>query len=216
MHARPAYEVPLKTEGVTCHVLNWFNTAFLFKSRAKEPLLDAALTVIKAWRTYSDPTLDILAQTEEPHNTATTLMRLEEGEFFLYVILRNNRRSKRYPEGIFHAHPEYHHIKSEGIGLIEAGGLFILPARLKRQLMLIEEELKDDYKPAQIVERHPELAPHQPMIQFIYNNREDDLRKEVTTFVNRTCQAILIDTAVFKHDANGQAGLTRFIKEALG
>ena len=50
------------------------------------------------------------------------------------VILRSNITSEKYPDGIFHAHPEYHSIKKESIGLIEAQGLFILPGRLEEKL----------------------------------------------------------------------------------
>lgn len=50
------------------------------------------------------------------------------------IILRNNRTNEEFPEGIFHAHPKYHHIKKEAIGLIEAMGMFILPGRLKEEV----------------------------------------------------------------------------------
>ena len=43
--------------------------------------------------------------------------------------------------GLFHPHQEYHHIKKENIGLIEVMGLAILPARLKKELALVEEAL---------------------------------------------------------------------------
>ena len=43
--------------------------------------------------------------------------------------------------GLFHPHQEYHHIKKENIGLIEVMGLAILPARLKKEVALVEEAL---------------------------------------------------------------------------
>lgn len=55
------------------------------------------------------------------------------------MVLRNNRTSTEYPDGIFYAHSEYH--LSEGIGLIEASGFFVLPPRLKRQLGFVEAVL---------------------------------------------------------------------------
>jgi len=212
MHSRPAYEVKLPTSEVSCHGLNWYNTAFLFKSANREKLTDEVTRMVELWRGYSDEACDILAATDARHNTATILARIEEGAYLVYVILRNNRRSKRYPEGIFHAHPEYFHIKSEGIGLIEASGLFILPARLKRQLTLIEEGLKDGYTPARIIEKNPDLAIHETMITDIHKNLGDDIRKQITTYVNGTCRSILDNTAVYKSDDKGRAGLSRFIK----
>ena len=79
------------------------------------------------------------------------------------MILRNNITSSEYPDGVFHAHPEYHNIKKEGIGLIEAMGLFILPGRLKKQLYEIAEIL---CKKAVLEERLEGLLVHKNMIEF--------------------------------------------------
>jgi UDPglucose--hexose-1-phosphate uridylyltransferase len=49
-------------------------------------------------------------------------------------VLRNNRTSEEYPLGIFHPHPEWHHIKKENIGLIEVMGLAVLPGRLRDEI----------------------------------------------------------------------------------
>ncbi len=51
-----------------------------------------------------------------------------------------------------YAHPEYHAIKKESIGLIEAQGLFILPGRLEEQLQDIEK----------IIEAKKQLPPPPP------------------------------------------------------
>src|SRR6185437_13113374 len=50
------------------------------------------------------------------------------------LVLRNNRTSDEFPDGIFHPHPHLHHIKKENIGLIEVMGLAVLPGRLKTEL----------------------------------------------------------------------------------
>jgi UDPglucose--hexose-1-phosphate uridylyltransferase len=50
-------------------------------------------------------------------------------DYELDLVLRNNRTTAQYPLGIFHPHPEKHHIKKENIGLIEVMGLAVLPAR---------------------------------------------------------------------------------------
>lgn len=91
---------------------------------------------------YSDEENEILAFTgDTPHNASSPIVRMVGNEYSVDLILRNNRTSERYPDGIFHAHPEYHNIKKEGIGLIEAMGLFILPGRLKKQLAMIADIL---------------------------------------------------------------------------
>lgn len=55
------------------------------------------------------------------------------------LVLRNNRTSEKYPDGIFHPHQNLHHIKKENIGLIEVMGLAVLPARLKDELEVLKE-----------------------------------------------------------------------------
>jgi UDPglucose--hexose-1-phosphate uridylyltransferase len=216
MYAQAGKEVKLKNlKDVSCHILNWYNTAFIFESANKENLLVAIERLISKWRTYSDPSLDILARTDAQHNTATVLARHHEGRYLVYVILRNNRKSEAYPEGIFHAHPEYHHIKSEGIGLIEAGGIFILPARLKRQLHLIEIGIKEGRSATDIVKSSPDLSIHMDMIEQLIAHPHTDANKQITQYVNDVCRAILDDTAVFKFDEEGRAGLSRFLAEAL-
>lgn len=74
----------------------------------------------------------------ERHNIFAPIARKHGDTYILDIIFRNNRVSEEYPDGIFHAHKQYHNIKSEGIGLIEAMGLFVLPARLDRQLKEVE------------------------------------------------------------------------------
>ncbi len=214
MHARTREEVfPNHFAGVSCHVLQWFNSTLLLKGIDKDQLLDAAEHIINTWRTYSDSKLDIISKTTSQHNTATLLSRKVENEYWLYIILRNNRSDERYPQGIFHAHPEYHHIKSEGIGLIEAGGLFILPSRLKRQLSVIEEGVKNHFSYEQIMAAHPDVAIHKTMINFLEQHRDDDVKKQITKYVNHVCRAILENTAVFKQDELGHKGWGRFLKE---
>ncbi len=58
------------------------------------------------------------------------------------MILRNNRTDEAHPDGIFHPHKEYHHIKRENIGLIEAMGLAVLPARLVKELAPLDDAKK--------------------------------------------------------------------------
>ena len=55
--------------------------------------------------------------------------------------LRNNITTPACPDGLYHPHPEYHHIKKENIGLIEVMGLAVLPARLKTELELLRDAL---------------------------------------------------------------------------
>jgi len=214
MYARVNEEVPLpKFAGVSCHTLKWYNTAFLFQSNDKEALIAAINHMYGCWKDYSDESVGVISKTTTRHNTATILARLSEGQYLVYVILRNNRADKTYPGGIFHAHPEYYHIKSEGIGLIEASGLFILPSRLKRQLATIEECLKDRLTPETLIKQNPDLDIHKTMIEHLCALPETDVKKQIVTYVNNVCRSILMNTAVFKNDDQGIKAWQRFNKE---
>lgn len=62
-----------------------------------------------------------------PHNTITPIARFRNGKYELDLVLRNNITTPACPDGLYHPHPEYHHIKKENIGLIEVMGLAVLP-----------------------------------------------------------------------------------------
>src|SRR5699024_12645851 len=78
---------------------------------------------------------------EELHNTITPIARFKEGKFEMDLVLRNNRASEEYPDGIFHPHQDVHHIKKENIGLIEVMGLAVLPPRLVTELETVKAYL---------------------------------------------------------------------------
>ena len=135
------------------------------------------------------------------------------------LILRNNRTSKEFPEGIFHSHPEFFPIKSEAIGLIEAMGLFILPGRLDRQLDLIEKHLTKEvrYNAAKVEE---DMAPLQPMIEKLLKEVGSskvsavEARLNIKDEINRVCEGILNNTAVFKKDEAGVKAFDKFLESA--
>ena len=55
------------------------------------------------------------------------------------LVLRNNITTDESPWGVYHPSADLHHIKKENIGLIEVMGLAVLPARLKKEMALLEE-----------------------------------------------------------------------------
>ena len=134
------------------------------------------------------------------------------------MILRNNRTNEKYPDGIFHAHPEYHNIKKEGIGLIEAMGLFILPARLKKQLDMIADILcsNAEYNEAELNKEENYLYVHRNMIKELMAevkvNDKEAAVAAVKDKVNNICKNILNNTAVFKNDEIGENGFEDFMK----
>ena len=124
-------------------IVDWALSTIRISGTDKTRLVELASKILDAWRAYSDEENEILAHTDAPHNTITPIARMRDGKFELDLILRNNRTTEEHPLGIFHPHAEYHHIKKENIGLIEAMGLAVLPPRLTTEYDLTEEKKEE-------------------------------------------------------------------------
>lgn len=214
MKQKPVKEYKL-TRYHKCNLykLDWYNSTLLIESEDKTELINLANEILTTWRNYNDPLNNIVGfDIEGRHNTVTPSIRKEGNKYMLYLILRNNKCNKEYPDGIFHAHPEYHMIKKEGIGIIEAMGLFILPARLVRQSNEIKDCLSKQYNKESIIEKYPDLEPFLPMINELDKNYNPaTIDKDIREYINNVCKGILINTAVFKDNVVGKLGLDKFI-----
>ena len=131
-------------DDVKAGVVDWALSTIRLKGKDRKRLSELADKILDCWRNYSDEENDILSYTDAPHNTITPVARMKDGEFELDLILRNNRTTDEHPLGIFHPHAEYHYIKKENIGLIEAMGLAVLPPRLCTQLGELTDEVKEN------------------------------------------------------------------------
>lgn len=199
-------------------ILDWYNSVVRMSSKDRSEIISLAAEIVEGWKSYSDLENDIIASTDGvPHNSCSPVVRMVGGEYGIDLILRNNRTSDEYPDGIFHAHPEYHNIKKEGIGLIEAMGLFILPGRLKKQLAMIAEILcgKAKYDEKALSDPENYLYVHRDMTKDLVSTVKTDdydvALAAVTERVNVTCKNILGNTAVFKNTPKGNAGFERFL-----
>lgn len=199
-------------------ILDWYNSAVQCEGTDRKEVAAFAAKAIAAWRKFDCPECDILSHTgDTPHNSLSPICRKEGDTYIFTMILRNNRTNEQYPEGIFHVHPEYLNIKSEGIGLIEAMGLFILPPRLKRQLSAIGDILCGEraYDAAAISDPANDLYVHRHMIDELlsegYAQEKVEAQARVRAYVNRSCASILDNTAVFKQDEVGQRGFDAFM-----
>lgn len=133
------FTLPAFSKTKLCTV-KWPMSTIRLSSPDKNELIKAATCITKAWRQYSDESVGILSFSEEnggskkiAHSTVTPIARKRGEVYEVDLILRNNRTSAEHPDGIFHPHAEYHHVKKENIGLIEAAGLAILPGRLAKE-----------------------------------------------------------------------------------
>lgn len=211
--ARIVKTITLRTySSLKIEILKWPLSTVRVTSKNKQDIIRFADDMLARWKHYSNPELDILAYTGEvPHNTMTPIARMRNNEYQMDLVLRNNRTSEQYPDGIFHPHQNLHHIKKENIGLIEVMGLAILPPRLKTELQLLKECLlgHNDMK------RYPELEKHRLWYQELQEQFDisedyiDDILKQALTmkFVN-----VLEDAGVFKMDEKGIDSFINFVE----
>ena len=162
MASRSRYELKSSNENVKIYYQDWLNSTLKLISNDKDALVNEAVHILDTWEAYDDESASIISNDNEGrHSTVTPICEKNGEEYSIYIILRNNKTNEEYPDGIYHAHKEYHNIKKEGIGLIEAMGLFILPGRLTKELDIVKEILSNQNKPVrEIVEAHPEVEKH--------------------------------------------------------
>ena len=198
-------------EGVSCGIVKWPMSVIRMTSSDKDALVELADRLLTAWRGYSDPELEILAETDgTPHNTVTPIARRRGEEFELDLVLRNNRTTDDHPLGLFHPHAEHHNIKKENIGLIEVMGLAVLPARLKDEIELIHRAIMNGER----FEDIPEIAKHAAWFDafrdsYLFN--VDNVDGIIKTEIGKTFVRVLRDAGVYKDDEAGRAGFLRFL-----
>ena len=197
--------------------VKWPMSTLRLTSSDKGALIDLATAILAAWRTYSDASVDILAQTDAPHNTITPIARRRGADYEFDLVFRNNRTTAEHPLGLFHPHAEVHHIKKENIGLIEVLGLAILPARLKSEMEQIRAELlrgTADIAGIADIEKHADWyrsvrAAHTTVTE---GNVDGILRDEI----GKVFLEVLTHAGVFKRDAAGMAAFDRWIESIAG
>ena len=210
-----------KYPSVRMEYLNWYNSVIKLSSTNRDELIELASHILNKWKQFDCEEVDIISHDSNgPHSTITPIANMENGRYQLFMILRNNRCNEMHPDGIFHAHKEHHNIKSEGIGLIEAMGLFILPGRLERQIREVEFILSNSVKVDDEYLISKDIVIHKEMINkmikdFGQENTKEKAHDIVINHINNTCLDILCNTSVFKKDDSGEKAFSSFI-EFLG
>ena len=146
---------------VEAGIVRWPLSVIRLRCGDDNRLVDLAEKILTAWRGYTDEEAVIYAHTDgQPHNTITPIARMREGLYELDLVLRNNLTTPEYPLGLYHPHPELHHIKKENIGLIEVMGLAVLPARLKGELAELADALVQgaDLRGSETLAKHADWA----------------------------------------------------------
>jgi len=198
-------------EDVEAGIVRWPMSVIRLRCDDDERLVELADKILQVWRGYTDEEACIFAETEgEPHNTITPIARMREGEFELDLVLRNNLTTAEYPLGLYHPHPELHHIKKENIGLIEVMGLAVLPARLKSELAALRKAMLDgvDLRGDETLAKHADWAEDiLRRREFTAENAEMILQEEV----GKVFAEVLEHAGVYKCTPEGREAFMRFI-----
>ena len=198
-------------ESVKAGIVQWPMSVIRLTSDSKDDLTNLAEKILLAWRQYSDPSVQVLAESNgTPHHTITPIARKRDGQFELDLVLRENQTSPEHPDGIYHPHKDVQHIKKENIGLIEVMGLAILPPRLKEEVEQVaaylvgEDVLVADYHQEwadELKESNPRLTDKDQALEIV--------RESVGKIFSR----VLEDAGVYKQTAEGQTAFMRFVEQ---
>ena len=194
---------------VKAGIVQWPMSVIRLTSDSKEDLTELADKILLAWRQYSDPSVQVLAESDgTPHHTITPIARKRDGQFELDLVLRDNQTSPEHPDGIYHPHKDVQHIKKENIGLIEVMGLAILPPRLKEEVEQVAAYLVGE--DVSIADYHQEWADE-------LKESNPDLKDKIQALnivqesVGKIFARVLEDAGVYKQTEEGQAAFKRFV-----
>lgn len=215
-HAFAMEKAPIETEikfknfeNVKAGIVKWPMTVIRLNSKNKNEISELADHILKAWRTYTDESVAVIAESNgQMHHTITPIARMHGENYELDLVLRDNQTSDQYPDGIYHPHQDVQHIKKENIGLIEVMGLAILPPRLKSEMIEVQKYLLN--QPNKIADYHREWAD-QIKDQYATLTAEN-IEEVIHNEIGKVFVRVLEDAGVFKRDAQGRKALMKFIK----
>lgn len=214
MNAEVEKEVRLKSyPSIKAGILKWPLSVLKLETDNREQLIDACTAILKAWQSYDNEKLMLYSHKENfLLSTITPIAHFRDGNYVMYLVFRNSLTTREFPLGYFHAHPEYHHIKKENIGLIEVMGLAILPARLLKEMKEVKNALLDhsDLYSNPLTSNHAkwvnEWLPQYPRI--LPENIDTILKNEIGKVFVR----VMENCSVFPHTENDQKSFIRFLE----
>ena len=214
--AKAPIEKTYKFEGfdeVEAGRVKWAMSTIRLRSKNQQQLIDLCVKILEHWRKYSDESVDILAETDAPHNTITPIGRRRDDEYEFDLVLRNNRTTEQHPLGLFHPHAEVHHIKKENIGLIEVMGLAVLPARLKDEMAHVKDNLLKNVDDISSIEDIAKHADWYKSIRAKYNDiNEANVDDILKTEIGHVFSTVLEHAGVYKRNEQGLAAFDKFVE----
>ena len=193
-------------------IVKWPMSVIRLQSQNIDNLAEAADHVLSTWRNYTDEAAFIFSETDgTPHNTITPIARMRDDLFELDLVLRNNITTEECPMGLYHPHAQYHHIKKENIGLIEVMGLAVLPARLKNEMVQLEDAILNhkDIRENADIEKHAEWVE-----EWIgnYDITADNIHSILQKEIGNVFSKVLECAGVYKRTPEGKEAFDRFIQ----
>ena len=201
-------------EEISCGTVKWPMSVIRLRGENSGRLTDLACLILEKWRGYTDEKACIFAETDgEKHNTITPIVRRRGELYEADLCLRNNLTTVEFPMGVYHPHPERHHIKKENIGLIEVMGLAVLPARLNRELETLGRLIAGgaDLRANPDTEKHAAWA--ESFAAGLKGKPLDEIRKTLERETGKVFVGVLEDAGVYKRDKAGKEAFARFIAE---
>ncbi len=200
-------------EDVKAGIVKWPMSVIRLSGKDTARITELAGKILEKWRDYTDEEAFIISKTDDgvPHNAITPIARCVDGVFELDLVLRNNITTEECPDGYYHPHPEYHHIKKENIGLIEVMGLAVLPSRLKGEMQELQRAMLagEDIAANALIAKHAEWAD---MIESKYEINEQNIEKIIQDEIGIVFSAILEQCGVFSRDEQGKKQFLRFVE----
>ena len=207
-------ETPVKFKDfpqVEAGIIKWPMSVLRLKGTDYDKICTLAGKILAKWRGYTDEDAFIFAETDGvPHNTITPIARFRDGKYELDLVLRNNITTEQYPDGVYHPHPEHHHIKKENIGLIEVMGLAVLPARLKEEMALLEKAIISGAD----ISKDEKIAKHLDWVEEIKSRNNitaENCEKILRDEIGKVFADILCQCGVFDRNENGKKQFLKFI-----
>ncbi|MGN0547006.1 MAG: UDP-glucose--hexose-1-phosphate uridylyltransferase [Acutalibacteraceae bacterium] len=193
-------------------IVKWPMSTIRLQSESPERLAELADKILTSWRSYTDESAFIFAETDcTPHNTITPIARRRGDAYELDLVLRNNITTEEHPLGVYHPHAELHHIKKENIGLIEVMGLAVLPPRLKTELEALADAIVGgkDLRASEETAKHADWA--EKFIPEYSDINSENVMDILKAEVGKVFATVLEHAGVFKRDFEGMKAFDKFI-----
>ncbi|MGN0155302.1 MAG: UDP-glucose--hexose-1-phosphate uridylyltransferase [Lachnospiraceae bacterium] len=191
--------------------IKWPMSVIRLQGKNAYAVAEAADHILTTWRSYNDEDAFIFSETDgTPHNTITPIARMHNNLYELDLVLRNNITTDECPWGVYHPHAKYHHIKRENIGLIEVMGLAVLPARLKKEMAMLEDAIlhQKDLRATEATAVHADWAEEW---MNKYSITTDNIHSIIQKEIGIVFAKVLECAGVYKRTPEGRKAFERFI-----